>query len=196
MKFCKKCQHEKDDSEFYASSRTRCKECVKSDVKKNLMKVGSAYDFSEKGVIRVMYKTQKRHNKLRGHGEMIYTKEQFSSWLYSNGFKKLFDEWVCSGHSNELKPSADRINDFKGYSFDNLMLVTWKDNMIHHAENITNVVGTGGLRCKKVGKFNHSGSLICEYVSYWSAVRDIGYAIEYQIKKGVKCRNGFYWKYI
>lgn len=45
--FCKKCQSEKADDAFYASNKTRCKECVISDVMKhrqeNLEKI-RAYD--------------------------------------------------------------------------------------------------------------------------------------------------------
>lgn len=40
-----------------------------------------------------------------------------------------------------------------------------------------------------------SGKVICSYVSYNSAVREVGHKLEYQIRNKVKCRDGFYWKY-
>lgn len=201
MKKCFKCNVVKDFSEFYKHKGmsdgylSKCKSCTKADVKNNSDKVGSKYDFSEIGVIRVIYKTQKRHNKLRGHGGIPYTKIELSKWLYKNGFKKLFDEWVSSGNDSKLKPSVDRIDDFKGYEFSNIRLSTWEDNRKHQADDIRSGTGTSGMRCKSVVKSDLNGSEVCNYPSYWSAARDMGYSLEYQIKKGVKCRNGFYWRY-
>jgi hypothetical protein len=195
MKTCKDCKKEKEISFFY-NTQGECKECTKKRVKENRQKVGNKYDFSESGVIRIIYKTQKRNNRLRGHGEMPYTKDELKSWLYENGFKALYDEWVSCDHAKESKPSIDRINDFNGYSFDNIKLVTWKQNREHQTRDILLGIGTSGLRCKKLGKYLPSGDLVSVYVSYSSAVRDIGYSLEYQIKKGVSCRSGFNWKYI
>lgn len=202
MKVCSKCGLSKSISDFYNHKQNAdghsgsCKECDKKSTKENLKRVGMLYDFSEKGIIRVLYKTQKRHNKLRGHGEMPYQKHELSSWLYANRFKELYDAWVLSGHKKELKPSVDRIDDFNGYSFDNIRLGTWAENKSHQASDRTNGNGTSGRICKRVLKMDSNKTPVCEYVSYWSAVRDIGYSIEYQIKKGVKCRSGFFWKYI
>ena len=195
MKACKECKEEKDLSLFYPT-QGECKECTKKRVKENSKRVGTGYDFSEKGVIRVIYKTQKRHNILRGHGEMTYTKAELKAWLYENGFKAVYDEWASYGHKKENKPSIDRIDDFKGYSFDNIRLVTWAHNHEHQVSDILLGAGTSGIRCKKLGKYKPCGDLISVYVSYSSAVRDVGYSLFRQVKKGISCRNGFNWKYI
>ena len=175
--------------------QNECKECTKIRVKSNLRRVGDAYDSTEKGVIRVIYKTQKRSNKLRGHGEMPYTKEELSLWLCDNGFKSIYDGWVKSGKSKDLKPSVDRMNDNEGYSFKNIRLGTWLDNRKHQYDDIVNGVGTSGARCKTLYKFDSDLNIIEAYISYSKASRDMGYSMEYQIKKKVKCRNGFYWSY-
>ena len=79
-KKCFKCGFEKNLSEFYNHKQmsdgktNKCKDCTKIDVKRNSAKVGDKYDFSEIGVVRVIYKTQKRNNKLRGHGDLPYSK--------------------------------------------------------------------------------------------------------------------------
>lgn len=194
MKKCKDCGIKKSLDMFYGV-QNECKDCTKNRVKLNREKVGTKYDFSEKGVFRVIYKTQKRHQKLRGHGEMPYTKSELIGWCKENGFNTLFNEWVKSGHKKAMKPSVDRIDDFKGYSFDNIRLGTWQDNRNHQASDIRMGIGTGGKRCKSVLKLDCDMKVICEYVSFQSTCRDTGYSVEYQIKKGVKCRNGFYWKY-
>ena len=97
-KTCFKCNTEKPLTEYYKHKKmadghlNKCKECARKDVSEN----EAEYDKTEKGVIRVIYKTQKRNNRLRGHGEMVYTKKQLHEWLYKNGFKKLYDNWVRS----------------------------------------------------------------------------------------------------
>ena len=177
MKKCFKCGIEKPIDMFYAHSRSRdgrlnkCKECTKNDVRKNSKRVGNAYDFSEAGVFRVIYKTQKRHQRLRGHGKMPYTKRELQDWCYQNGFKKLFKEWLESGHKTGLKPSVAQVSD------------------------IINGTGSSGRRCKRVIKLDSNMVEICEYVSASSAERDIGYKIHRNIKLGIACRNGFFWVY-
>lgn len=172
-----------------------CKDCTKARVALNQKRVGDAYNSTEKGVIRVLYQTQKRHNKLRGHGSMPYSKPELSEWMYKNGFELLYKRWIESGKKKDLKPSIDRIDDFEGYSLDNIRLGTWFENRTHQYTDIVNGIGTSGSRCKKVYKYNSSNKLVEIYISYSQAVRSMGYSLEYQIKNKVKCRNGFYWSY-
>lgn len=200
MKTCFSCKIEKPISEYYIHKQmadghlNKCKECVKIYSKNNANSI--EYDRTEKGVIRVIYKTQISNSKKRKNCEVHYTKHELSSWLYSNGFKKLYDDWVLSGYLKSRKPSVDRLDDFNGYYFDNIRLVTWQVNHEHQISDILTGVGTSGARCKSVGKYLPTGELISAYVSYSAAIRDIGYKVEHQIKKGTKCRNGFFWKYI
>jgi hypothetical protein len=201
MKTCFKCGIEKPIDMFYAHSRSRdgrlnkCKECTKNDVRENSKRVGNAYDFSEAGVFRVIYKTQKRHQRLRGHGQIPYTKRELQDWCYQNGFKKLFKEWRESGHKTGLKPSVDRIDSTLGYSIGNIRLGTWQQNRDAQVSDIINGTGSSGRRCKRVIKLDSNMVEICEYVSASSAERDIGYKIHRNIKLGIACRNGFFWVY-
>lgn len=197
---CVKCGLDKELDCYYMRSNGKpnsrtCKECTKIKVRENLKKVGNAYDFSEKGVFRVIYKNQKRHQKLRGHGDMPYTKQELVVWCKENGFNGLYSEWVESGHLKDLKPSVDRLDDLKGYSLDNIRLVTWKENRRHQYSDIESGKGSSGKRCKAVLKLDSNGNTICEYVSFNAAKRDVGYHMEYPIKNGTKCKMGFFWKY-
>lgn len=198
-KECKECKQIKYFTDFYKSKTgapsSKCKPCTRRSVRDNLKLVGRKYDYSEKGLIRVIYKTQKRHQKLRGHGDLPYSKDELKSWLYNNGFKDKYIAWVNSSHKKNLKPSVDRIDSLKGYSFSNIRLVTWEENKIYQYNDIVNGVGSGGRRCKKVEKLDTKGDVICEYVSYSSAARDCGYSLEYPIKKGTKCKKGYFWRY-
>lgn len=197
MKSCFKCGIEKPVSEYYKHAQmsdghlNKCKECTKKDVKNS----GADYGLTEKGVIRVIYKTQKRNQKNRGHGDLPYTKIELAKWLYSNKFKVMFDEWAESGYKKDKKPSVDRVDSNKGYSFCNIKLVTWLDNRNLQYDDIKLGRGSGGKRCKPVAKII-GNKIIAEYVSYSSALRDMGYSLEYQLKNNVPCRNNFYWRYL
>jgi len=206
VKKCFKCGIEKPLSEFYKHKGmsdghlNKCKECTKKDSANNPKnfsnKVSNSYDKTEKGVVRVIYKTQKSNSKRRNMPAPDYTKEELREWLYKNNFKKLYDNWVKNNYEKMLKPSVDRKDDFKPYTFQNITLGTWKDNHMHQARDIANGRGTSGRRCKPILCFKN-GKMVTGYVSRSEAIRDMGYSIDKSLKSGNPDRkNGFIWKYV
>jgi hypothetical protein len=206
MKKCFKCGLQKELSEFYIHKQmadgylNKCKECTKKDTQMN-NKVYSnrteySYDKTEKGVIRVIYKTQKRNSILRNMIPPVYSKKELTEWLYNNGFKKLFDNWKKNKFNKNHKPSVDRIDDFKHYSFDNIRLVTWEENKKHQHIDILNGIGTGGKRCKPVQQLNKDGNILAEFHSYSYAKRIVGYSFEKLLKNGKQSlKDGTFWRY-
>jgi len=197
MKSCFKCNIVKPATEFYFHGKmkdlslNKCKECTKSDVRRNK----TDYGLTEKGVIRVIFKTQKRNQYLRGFGSLPYTKVELAVWLYKEGFKHYFDEWANSSFQKDYKPSVDRINSLEGYHFENIRLVTWLENREAQYQDVRNGTGSGGARCKPVIKMNKNREVVGRFVSYWSASRDCGYSLEYQLKLNKPCRNGYFYAY-
>lgn len=114
--------------------------------------------------------------------------------MYENGYPVLYTEWVASGNVTELKPSVDRLDDYRGYSFDNIRLVTWKDNRQHQAEDMLKGVGTSGKRCTGIQQFNLKGELLKEFVSYKQVLRELKYCVNYTIKHGNGIKGGYQWK--
>ena len=196
MKKCFKCFKLKPLDGFYAHRAmgdgylNKCKDCTKLDVKNNT----TNYDFTEKGVIRVMYKTQVSNSKKRNMPPPNYRKGLLRDWLYNNGFAKYYQKWVESGFAKKYKPSVDRIDDFKPYTLCNIQLGTWEDNFKHSVDDAINGIGTMGAKTKTTLQFK-DGKLIASYVSYSGAARIVGYKFDHIINTGKTDKNGFMWYY-
>ena len=198
-RICKGCGEGKDTSEYYKNKGVpngKCKSCVKEQVRLNGQKVGNKYDSTEEGVVRVIYKTQKRNQKLRGHGELPYTKNELSFWLYENNFQELYDCWVSSGKTKDSKPSVDRVDSLLPYTFDNMKLITWKGNRDAQYQDKLEGKGSSGLSCHNLRKINLKGEVVATYTSYSEVRRLLGYCVHYPTKKGITCKEGFYWEVI
>jgi len=81
------------------------------------------------GKLKTIYHSQLRNSRSRGHEEPQYSLEEFVAKYSVNGeYIRLHTEWADSNYDKFLAPSFDRLDDSKGYSFDNLQVVTWKRN--------------------------------------------------------------------
>jgi len=88
-----------------------------------------AYKRTKDGWARTTYHTQRKSSKYRKHPMPNYTLEEFTKWSFSQqNFEELYNNWVNSDYKQSLRPSADRINDYKPYTLDNLRLTTFKEN--------------------------------------------------------------------
>ena len=72
-----------------------------------------------------------RHkSKRRGDTLPIFTKNELREWLFKNNLREKWIDYIESGFDKFKKPSIDRIDDYGGYEFSNMQLITWKENMI------------------------------------------------------------------
>lgn len=128
MKTCTKCSEtkiygcfNKDSSKkdgFYSS----CKQCSLSTVKK--------YHKTIKGLISKIYNSQKKSSRKRGHNMPDYKLEDLFLYLTNDElFLTLYEKWVSSDYDEMLIPSLDRIDNSVGYTFSNIRIVTWSDNL-------------------------------------------------------------------
>jgi hypothetical protein len=183
-KVCSSCGLEKPVSEFRKASSTKdgltysCKQCH------------TKYQRSLKGFLHKLYNTQKKNSKARGHKPPAYTFDELKNWVIKQpNFKYLWKQWKNSGHNIDLIPSIDRLDDGKGYSFDNIRLVTWRENSLKESMK----------RRKRVNQYSLEG----KYIKTWDSMTDVAKNVNTFSSsiilacKGVySSSRGFLWRYL
>ena len=126
-KVCRKCGEEKLITKFNKNKKHpdgrqyECKECAQE--------INLRWKRSPRGVAKTIYSSQKQLSKLRAHNTPKYTFKEFENWLLNHSkFNLMYRTWQESDYRRSLKPSVDRIDIMRGYSLDNIQLVTWSKN--------------------------------------------------------------------
>jgi len=205
-KICSKCGKVKPFDSYYPDNRiidgkqSQCKKCM--------LKTKKRFNQTKPGVVARIYASQKTHSVERDYALPIYTVSELKVWLYSQPlFHQLYDSWVESDFDIKLKPSIDRIDDYKSYDFNNIKLMTWDENRAKAHKHIKN--GKNNKQSKAILQFGLNGVFISEYYSTHNAERKTGVnqgsIIKCCKKKQIKCKNGksypcrtaggFIWKY-
>lgn len=191
MKVCPKCKTNKKLKEYGIDKkrkfgvRTWCKKCHL---------IGTVnYHRSKLGLIGRMYSGQKAASIKRGHEAPSYSKAELKDWLFSQKiFHELYNNWVKSDYYKLSIPSVDRIDDNKGYSFDNIQLMTWNENQRKFNKEFHKSIHV------PVDKYSLSGSFIKSYRSIQEAIDDTGInraGISLTCSGKYKYSGGFLWKY-
>lgn len=196
MKYeCHVCHRVKKKKKFYKNKACIigityiCKKC-------SLIKVDT-YGKTKAGVLTAMYRGQINSSIKRGHKPPKYSKYELMQWLYSqNKFHKLFKRWEKSGYKKDLKPSCDRLDDYKRYTFKNIRLTTWEKNLKKSHADMKN--GNNTKQCKAVIGIHKVTKEIIKFYSMQQAERETGIhnnAICRCCKGNRKSAGGFIWKY-
>ena len=195
MKQCTKCKQLKDESEFYKRKASKdgftpqCKECHKLNIFR--------YSRTKQGVVSLLYNGQILHSKDRNHIPPQYSRQELYEWLDSQDlFHELYNEWVNSDYETKLRPSIDRKDDYKSYSFGNIRLTTWCDNEKRGWADRKN--GINNKASKAVEQYDLNGDFIDEYYSTMQAERCRGINhtnISRCCKGKYKTAGGYIWKY-
>lgn len=194
MKQCNKCGKELPPEKFHshASHEDRlsssCRQCVRNSRR------------SISGVVRTIYFTQRNNSRLRGYVYPNYTLKELWDWLVHNdNFIILYDRWVSGGHKRNMKPSCDRLDDYKSYSFDNIQVITFGDNNKKATDSRLHAIGKSGNACKGVAQYDINHNFIKNYGSMSIAGRENGINFKL-ISRACHRENGYshgyYWKII
>ena len=108
-------------------------------------------------------------------------------------------KWKSSGYNRWTKPSVDRLDDNLGYSFDNIQLMTWKENNEKQHQRVLSgqYKKTNSKRVNKIDLI--TGEILDTFVSAAAASRSIG-DLKYSLCSAItKNRSenykGFKWEY-
>ena len=192
VKVCSKCGEEKPLTEFYLRKGSHinvCKTC-KKEYKEEYLR-------SKKGIVTSIYNQQTYNSKKRGHPSPSYSKKELKEWLYSQKeFHELYDNWKASNYDTRLKPSCDRLDDYKPYTLDNLQITTWRKNNTRVHEDMKN--GINNKQNRAVLQFDLNGEFITEHYSISEAGRKTGNSIGniHMVCSGIRGKaGGFIWKF-
>ncbi len=123
-----------------------------------------------------MYDNQKTNSKQRGDKLPNYTMTELKEWFYLQPNQDtLYSNWVDSSYNKDARPSADRIDDYKPYSLDNIKLTTWRQN--NNRGNSDRRDGTNNKMSKAVIQMSLDGEPINEFHSASEASRKTGITI-------------------
>lgn len=74
-------------------------------------------------------KTRVRVDKGYQHRKIHFSKSQFLDWLLNNeGYLRLFLIWKAGDFPIKFSPTIDRVDNYRGYSFDNIQILTKSEN--------------------------------------------------------------------
>ena len=126
-RLCKRCKTSKCLSDFFKNKNKylgrahTCKVCATEVIR----------DFgrTKKGLACAIFNGQKSCARYRGMQLPNYSKKELEDWLFSQPtFNSIYEKWVGGHYLKDLKPSIDRIDDYKSYTIDNIQLMTWRGN--------------------------------------------------------------------
>lgn len=111
------------------------------------------YKRTKRGLIYTTFTKMHEMSRDRGHSMPSFTRDELYNFIMGDiKFHSLFDKWKESKYEKPLKPSVDRINDFIGYSLDNIRIVTWRENNLSGARGEKLKICTRIANSKKIRK--------------------------------------------
>ena len=156
------------------------------------------YERTEKGLCYRIFYHQVKNSKARGHQPPSYTKEELHTWITTQpNFSSLYQTWCDSNYTTDLRPSCDRLDNSKGYTFDNIELVDFKTNKERAYADTVN--GTLGSCQVDIYQYNTDGTFKAHYTSMNNAARSEEHLDQRNISSC--CRGliptayGYFWSY-
>jgi hypothetical protein len=186
-KICLKCKVEKPVSEFYSCKsrldglQSYCKVCS-NDRKRE-------YYRTLNGLVHRIYEHQKISSKKRGHRPPAYNFKALYDWFTNQpNYKELYNNWKNSNYDKDLRPSVDRLDDNKGYSLDNIRLITWYENRKKEQEK----------KKKQVNQYDLEGNYIKTFDSITDAAKNVNNVVGniFAACNNTRQATDYQWRYL
>lgn len=166
MKTCSVCNLQLPRERFDVQStgklgrRADCKECRKR------------FNHTKEGLVALLFSTQRAKSRKRGHPPPAYTRDELAAWIWAQPTAEpMYKLWELSGHDKDLKPSVDRLDDYKPYSLDNIRLIPWGEHKTRYATDA--IAGLNTKTCIAVDQFTLDGKFVKTHHSYKDAARSV-----------------------
>lgn len=118
---------------------------------------------------------------------------EFREWLLQTDIHRLFRGWQRCGYKTDRRPSVDRIDTLRGYTFDNMQVITAKENRSKGDEEKIVLWGI------PIHQISMSGTIVAKYPSIKVASQITGINrnnISTVINKKRKSAGGYKWEII
>lgn len=145
-----------------------------------------------KGLTLDLYGKMWGRSERKGFGELSFSMQEFRVWFEDVGCLA-YNTWVMSSWKKGMRPSVDRLDCLKGYSFDNMQVITAKENRTKgDAEKLV-------LWGKRVQQITLESSVVRTYDSVKEASRRTGINknnISSCCNKNRNHAGGYKWSYV
>ena len=136
---------------------------------KNKLANTQAYRRTKLGVLTNAYNKQIERCKKYNRDIPTYSLKEFQDKFWNdNKFNSIYWAWVEGGFKKEIKPSFDRIDATKSYSFNNIQILTWQENREKGDKEKINIYTTA------LNMYDIQGNFIKSFNSTKDAVRETG----------------------
>ena len=175
----------------------------------NKVEYSKKYRLEHKGDINFWftktYGRLKRDNKNKFNLLLPFSKDEFKEWINNNYKYKLenmLKDYKESNYKKDLCPSIDRIDDYKSYTFDNMQLITWKENNDKGRISLKNKKQCSEMAkrvwSKKVIQKDLDGNVIATFNSTHDVERLLGYdsSLIARACRLNKVSKGYRWEYV
>lgn len=142
-----------------------------------------------------VYSSIRYKAKRRGDCYPDITKQELIDWLVNNGVEDMWIEYLESNRDKSKKPSIDRIDDYDGYHFDNMQLITWRENQLKGVNGKKHHTNSHNRNLMKpIFIYTKSGKFIKKCIGTKDASEYLGchkYSVSRAITKKRKTIKGF-----
>lgn len=150
------------------------------------------------GVYKRLWHHNTKNSIKRGHSAPTYSQQELGDWIISQpNFNSLYQTWIESDFNHFKSVSIDRLDNSKGYSFDNIQLVDFQTNCdnayrdVRHKVLHNSALLNGGHRA--VTRLTLKGVPICSYISM-SAAAEAMNSDRHQSISACCMFNKLYWR--
>lgn len=145
-----------------------------------------------KGLTANLYAKILERSRRNNRDNAQFNLGEFREWLSQTDIHRLYGRWQRSGYKTDRRPSVDRIDPLRGYTFDNMQVITAKENRIKGDSEKMVLWG------KPVCQISHSGVVVANYPNIDMAhkVTNINRNnISSVLHGNRKTAGGFKWKF-